>query len=243
MQERLNADAADLDYGSISALLSALQARKISASELLDHTIARIEALDGRINAIIVRDFDRAREAARAADEALARRERLPLLGIPRHFEGTVQRRRAADDMGLSALQGFPTGGGCAYRLAVEGGRRRPHRQDKHPDRPQRFPELQRDLRDDQQPVGPRPRPAAPRADRVRRWPRASVRSRSARISAARSACLRISAACSDTSRASAWCRCADTACRRRRPSLARAISPSAGRWRAPHRTLRCRLT
>ena len=60
----MTADAADLDYGSISALLSALHARKVSAVELLDPAIARIEALDESINAVVVRDFDRARQAA-----------------------------------------------------------------------------------------------------------------------------------------------------------------------------------
>ena len=35
------------------------------------------------INAVVVRDFDRARDAARAADAALARGERRPLLGLP----------------------------------------------------------------------------------------------------------------------------------------------------------------
>jgi amidase len=45
--------------------------------------IARIEALDPRLNAVVVRDFARAREAANAADAALARGERRPLLGIP----------------------------------------------------------------------------------------------------------------------------------------------------------------
>jgi hypothetical protein len=32
---------------------------------------------------VVVRDFDRAREAARAADARLARGERAPLLGLP----------------------------------------------------------------------------------------------------------------------------------------------------------------
>ena len=95
-------DAADLDYGSIGALLSALHARKVSASELLAHTIARIEALDGRINAIIVRDFDRARDAARAADAALGRGERLPLLGIP------VTLKEPFNVAGLPTTWGFP---------------------------------------------------------------------------------------------------------------------------------------
>ncbi|WP_433996555.1 amidase [Bradyrhizobium iriomotense] len=98
----MTADATDLNYGSIGALLGALHARKISASELLAHTIARIEALDGPINAIIVRDFDRAREAARAADAALGRGERLPLLGIP------VTLKEPFNVAGLPTTWGFP---------------------------------------------------------------------------------------------------------------------------------------
>ena len=98
----MTADAADLNYGSIGALLGALHARKISASELLAHTIARIEALDGPINAIIVRDFDRAREAARAADAALGRGERRPLLGIP------VTLKEPFNVAGLPTTWGFP---------------------------------------------------------------------------------------------------------------------------------------
>jgi amidase len=71
------------DYRSAKETAAALQARKISAVELADHVIARIEALDQKINAVVVRDFDRAREAAKAADAALGRGERRPLLGLP----------------------------------------------------------------------------------------------------------------------------------------------------------------
>jgi amidase len=71
------------DYSTLKELVEALQARKVSASELTEHTIARIETLDQRLNAVVVRDFDRAREAAKAADAALARGERRPLLGVP----------------------------------------------------------------------------------------------------------------------------------------------------------------
>src|SRR4029453_11241387 len=60
-----------------------LDARKVSATELLDQAIARIEAHDAKINAVVVRDFDRARAAAVVADAALARGERGALLGIP----------------------------------------------------------------------------------------------------------------------------------------------------------------
>lgn len=60
-----------------------LAAREISARELCDAAIARIETLDPKINAVVVRDFERARTAAATADAALARGERRPLLGIP----------------------------------------------------------------------------------------------------------------------------------------------------------------
>jgi len=71
------------DYRTLKELVAALQARKVSASELTDQTIARIESLDQRLNAVVVRDFDRARDAAKAADAALALGERRPLLGVP----------------------------------------------------------------------------------------------------------------------------------------------------------------
>ncbi|MET0219951.1 MAG: amidase [Tardiphaga sp.] len=61
----------------------ALAAREVSAVELARHAIDRIERHDGKINAICVRDFDRALDAARVADAALARGERRPLLGVP----------------------------------------------------------------------------------------------------------------------------------------------------------------
>ena len=68
---------------SASELVEALAARKVSALELTDEAISRIEVRDGPINAVVVRDFDRARDQARAADAALARGERGPLLGVP----------------------------------------------------------------------------------------------------------------------------------------------------------------
>ena len=70
-------------YRSTKDLLAALQKREISARELLEQAIKRVEALDGRLNAVVVRDFERARQAATAADAALSRGEAKPLLGIP----------------------------------------------------------------------------------------------------------------------------------------------------------------
>jgi amidase len=70
-------------YRSGADLVAALAERKVSSRELVDAAIARIEALDPKINAVVVRDFDRARVAAKAADEALANGEKKPLLGLP----------------------------------------------------------------------------------------------------------------------------------------------------------------
>ena len=60
-----------------------MRRKRFSSLELTDHLIARIERRDAAINAVVVRDFERAREAARAADAALARGDQRPLLGVP----------------------------------------------------------------------------------------------------------------------------------------------------------------
>lgn len=70
-------------FKTATELSAALSARKISAVELAQHAIGRIERHDAKINAVCVRDFERALDAARAADAALAHGERRPLLGIP----------------------------------------------------------------------------------------------------------------------------------------------------------------
>jgi amidase len=64
-------------------LSAALAAKKVSAVELAQDVIGRIERHDSKINAVCVRDFERGLAAARAADAALARGENKPLLGIP----------------------------------------------------------------------------------------------------------------------------------------------------------------
>ena len=89
-------------FAPATTLVEALANREVSAVELADATIARIEALDGDINAVVVRDFARAREAAKTADDALARGERRPLLGLPM----TV--KEAINVAGLPTTWGMP---------------------------------------------------------------------------------------------------------------------------------------
>ncbi|HEX7761869.1 MAG TPA: amidase [Caulobacteraceae bacterium] len=91
-----------MEYRTAAELAAALQARQVSAVELADQAIAAIEAGDGEINAVVVRDFDRARAAARAADQALARGETRPLLGVP------ITVKEAFNVAGLPTTWGLP---------------------------------------------------------------------------------------------------------------------------------------
>jgi amidase len=70
--------------------LTAVEARRLigrkalSPIELTDSCIARIEAVDGNVNAMVTRCFDRARSEAKAAEHAVARGDDLGLLhGLP----------------------------------------------------------------------------------------------------------------------------------------------------------------
>jgi Asp-tRNA(Asn)/Glu-tRNA(Gln) amidotransferase A subunit family amidase len=59
-------------------------ARALTAVELLESCIGRIEAVDPAVNAMVARDFERARATAKAADAAVMRGDRLPALhGLP----------------------------------------------------------------------------------------------------------------------------------------------------------------
>ena len=81
--------------------LSAVEARsligqrKLSSAELVESCIARIEAVDPAVNAMVARDFERARKAAIAADEKTKRGEALGALhGLP-----VVLRERCAQTL------------------------------------------------------------------------------------------------------------------------------------------------
>jgi amidase len=74
---------ADLIYRSAQETVAALATGEVSAEELTEAAIARIERHDPVINALVVRDFERALIAARSADAARAGGEARPLLGVP----------------------------------------------------------------------------------------------------------------------------------------------------------------
>ena len=73
-----------LHYQSITELSAALQARRISAVDLMQAVIARTQAVEGRVHAFNSYDVEDALAQARASDERRARGEaRGPLDGIP----------------------------------------------------------------------------------------------------------------------------------------------------------------
>jgi amidase len=90
----------DLSFASATDLAARVRAGEISAVELLDHYIARVERLDARLNAVVVRDFDRARERARALGAGGDRSA--PLFGVPM----TV--KESFDVAGLPTTRGHP---------------------------------------------------------------------------------------------------------------------------------------
>ena len=88
-------------------LKQALRTKQVSALELTRDAIAQIERHDARINAICVRDFSRALDAARAADEAIAKREFGPLTGIPMTVKESYNVAGLPTTWGLIDQKGF----------------------------------------------------------------------------------------------------------------------------------------
>ncbi|MEO8319688.1 MAG: amidase [Bradyrhizobium sp.] len=90
-------------FSTAVEISAALAAKKVSAVELAQDVIGRIERHDAKVNAICVRDFERGLAAARAADAELARGVKKPLLGIP------VTVKESYNVAGLPTTWGNPT--------------------------------------------------------------------------------------------------------------------------------------
>lgn len=92
-----------LAFLSATELAGKILDKEISSLELTDHFINRIEQLDDGINAVVVRDFDRALAAATKADRQLAMGEITgPLHGVP------VTVKEAFNVAGLATTWGIP---------------------------------------------------------------------------------------------------------------------------------------
>ena len=78
-------------FSSATQMLEALRIREISAVELLELHQRRVNTYDGLLNAVVVRDFDRARQQALRADNLSAGHpEGTPLLGLPMSVKESI---------------------------------------------------------------------------------------------------------------------------------------------------------
>jgi amidase len=93
----------DLCFLDAVGLGGLLRRRAVSAREVIAAHIKRIEQVDGAVNAIVTRCFERALSTAAAADDALARGEPPGLLhGLP------VAHKDLADTAGVRTTYGSP---------------------------------------------------------------------------------------------------------------------------------------
>jgi amidase len=97
----------DLLISDATDRLAALQARQVSARELLRATLDRTDRLDSSVNAVVARDVDRAMADALATDEARARGETLgPLAGLPMTVKDIFDIEGLPASVGMKALLG-----------------------------------------------------------------------------------------------------------------------------------------
>ena len=79
-------------FASVSQIAKGIREKKISSEEFVKACIARIEAVNPRLNAVVQLPAERALAAAREADEALARGEvRGPLHGVPFTLKDAIE--------------------------------------------------------------------------------------------------------------------------------------------------------
>ena len=94
-------------FATAGEMLAALRAGQVTSAELTELHIRRIERHDRALNAVVVRDFERARQQAGAADRAAARGEPAPLLGLPMTLKESI------NVVGLRTTCGVPEWAGA----------------------------------------------------------------------------------------------------------------------------------
>ena len=110
-------------YSTATEMLAALRSKAISSRELVDLHVQRIEERDGPLNAIPMRTFDRAREAATHADQARSAGEDRPLLGLPITLKESTQTAGLPQSAGIEPLKEYcpPNDGPIARAVFTAG--------------------------------------------------------------------------------------------------------------------------
>jgi amidase len=91
-------------FASATEMLRALRMRQVSAAELLDLHLRRVERYNPQLNAIVIPNYDDARQVAAQANAARVQGEDRPLLGLPLTIKDCIY------------VQGLPTTGGVPER-------------------------------------------------------------------------------------------------------------------------------
>ena len=101
-----------------------LRAGKISSLELVDATISRIEATNGDLNAVVAKDYQRARACARASDAARANGKPIgPLHGLPMTIKDSLETAGLVTTSGAPELRDHvPQEDAAAVQRALEAG-------------------------------------------------------------------------------------------------------------------------
>ena len=219
----------DVCFRSAREQRALLVAREITARELLDAHLRRIDAVNPQVNAIVTLARERAYELADRADGALATASRAGSAARPaRRPQGPHRDARHPHDLRLAGVRRLRAVVRLAGRRAARRGGRRQPRQEQRARVGHRVADLQPGLRRDPQPL--RPRADLRRQHRRRRRrarDRAWRRSPTARTWAGRCATRRASATSSACARRSGACRAGP-----REPRTSRSSRPA--RWRAP---------
>lgn len=95
-------------HASASELARAIRSRRVSSQELVDAHLARIEEVNGRLNAVVALCAERARAEAREADRALERGwRRGPLHGVPMTVKDSLDTEGVVSTWGTRGREGF----------------------------------------------------------------------------------------------------------------------------------------
>lgn len=101
-----------------------LRAGEVSSLELVDATIARIEAANDDLNAVVAKDYERARECARASDAARTNgRSTGPLHGLPMTIKDSLETAGLVTTSGAPELRDhIPQEDAAVVQRALEAG-------------------------------------------------------------------------------------------------------------------------
>ena len=96
---------AELNFKSACELTALIRKRELKPSEAVAHALARVEALNGKLNAFCAMRAERAMAEARAMDERVARREEVgALAGVPIGVKDLEEVAGMATTFGSKAL-------------------------------------------------------------------------------------------------------------------------------------------